>query len=114
MLKQQKLFLSICVPFRILLVLVAKYLRPEYLVYMGYLMLFPAIGFAAIYLTNSSKTGLEVFGGKIWWNDLRPFHSLLYFAFAYNAIVLNNKSAWIYLLADVILGISAFLVHYYV
>lgn len=113
MLKQQKLFLSICIPVRILLVLLATYLSPKYLAYMGYLMLFPAIGFAAIYLTNSRKTGPEVFGGKIWWNDLRPVHSLLYFAFAYNAIVLN-KSAWMYLLADVILGISAFLVHYYV
>ena len=113
MLKQQKLFLSICIPFRILLVLIAKYLSPKHLTYMGYLMLLPAIGFAAIYLTNSRKTGPEVFGGKIWWNYIRPFHSLLYFTFAYNAIALHNKNSWIYLFADVILGISAFLFHYY-
>ena len=24
---------------------------------------------------------VKVFGGKIWWNDLRPIHALLYFLF---------------------------------
>ena len=111
MLKQQKLFLFLCIPFRILLVILAKYISPNYLPYLGYISLIIATGFASIYLTNSRKTGPEVFGGQIWWNYLRPIHSLLYFAFAYNAIVGNN-SAWMYLLADVILGISAFFAHY--
>ena len=112
MLKQQILFLSGCITTRILFVILAKYLSPKYLAYMGYLFLLPAIGFAMIYLTNSRKTGPEVFGGKIWWNYIRPLHSILYFAFAYNAIV-GNSIAWLYLLADVILGLIVFVLHYY-
>ena len=27
---------------------------------------------------NLRKTGLEVFGDKIWWNNLRPIHGILY------------------------------------
>ena len=65
-----------------------------------------------IYLTGSRQTGAEVFGDKIWWNDLRPIHSLLYFLFAYNAITGNTKS-WMYLLLDVIIGLVSFLVFHY-
>jgi hypothetical protein len=64
-------------------------------------------------LTGTRKTGQEVFGEKIWWNDLRPLHSLLYFLFAYNAIT-GNKNSWVYLLIDVIIGLVSFLIfHYY-
>ena len=80
---------------------------------MGYLALLPAIGFTYIYLTGSRKTGGEVFGGKIWWNNLRPLHAFLYFLFAYNAIN-GNKNAWIFLLIDVIVGLISFVsFHYY-
>ena len=111
MLAQQKLFFLICIPARILLIVLAIMLSAKYLVYMGYAMLVPATGFAFIFLTNSRKTGPEVFGGKIWWDSIRPIHSLLYFAFSYNAIV-GNSNAWMYLLADVVVGISVSLVHY--
>ena len=80
---------------------------------MGYLALIPAIGFIYIYLTGSRQTGAEVFGSKIWWNNLRPLHALLYLLFAYNAI-LGIKTAWIYLLIDVIIGLMSFIIfHYY-
>ena len=111
MLAQQKLFFLICIPARILLIVLAIMLSAKYLVYMGYAMLVPATGFALIFLTNSRKTGPEVFGGKIWWDSIRPIHSLLYFAFSYNAIV-GNSNAWLYLLADVVVGVSVSLVHY--
>ena len=65
-----------------------------------------------LYITGSRKTGPEVFGDKIWWNDLRPVHSILYFLFAYNAII-GNKQAWIYLLVDVLFGLTSFLTHHY-
>ena len=57
-----------------------------------------------IFLTGSRKTGQEVFGNKIWWNNLRPVHAILYTLFAYNAIN-KNKEVWIYLLIDVIIGL---------
>jgi hypothetical protein len=110
--KRFLLFLIGCIGTRALFVYFAKNAGSKYLPLLGYLALLPAIGFIYIYLTGSRKTGGEVFGEKIWWNDLRPIHSLLYFLFAYNAIIGNNK-AWIYLLVDVIFGLSSFLIFHF-
>ena len=107
------MFLIGCIGVRSLFVVIAKYINTTYLKYLGYLALGPAIGFLYIYLTGSRKTGPETFGEKIWWNDLRPIHSILYFLFAYNAII-GNKQSWIYLLADVLIGLMCFLHHHYV
>ena len=109
--KRFLLFLIGCMGTRISMMLLAKKIQPKYLPIMGYLALLPAIGFIYIYLTNSRKTGNEVFGDKIWWNYLRPIHSLLYFIFAYLAI---NKSpmSWIALLVDVIIGLCSFIFYH--
>jgi hypothetical protein len=110
--KRFLLFLIGCIGMRALFVFIAKKSNVTYLPYLGYSALLPAFGFAYIYLTGSRKRGEEVFGEKIWWNDLRPLHSLLYFLFAYNAII-GNKNSWIYLLIDVIIGLFSFLVFHY-
>ena len=111
--KRFLLFLIGCIGTRTLFVYLAKKANTTYLMYMGYLALLPAIGFIYLYLTGTRKTGPEVFGDKIWWNDLRPIHGLLYLLFAYNAIN-GNKNAWIYLLVDVIVGLTSFIwFHYY-
>jgi hypothetical protein len=101
-----------CIGTRALFVIIAKYITPNYLKYLGYVALLPAIGFMYIYLTGSRQTGAEVFGEKIWWNNLRPVHSILYFTFAYNAIS-GNKQSWIVLLVDVLIGLISFLIHHY-
>lgn len=110
--KRFLLFIIGCIGSRSLLVYLAKNASEKNLMYMGYLALLPAIGFIYIYFSGSRQTGGEVFGEKIWWNNLRPIHSLLYFVFAYNAIN-GNKMAWIYLLIDVILGLISFLYHHF-
>ena len=111
--KRFLLFLVGCIGTRTLLVYVAKYTNKTYLMYMGYLALLPAFGFFYLYFTGSRKTGAEVFGDKIWWNNLRPIHGLLYSLFMYNAII-GNQNAWIYLLVDVLFGFTSFvLFHYY-
>ena len=110
--KRFLLFLIGCIGTRSLFVLIAKNINIKYLPVLGYLALLPAIGFIYIYLTNSRTTGAEVFGEKIWWNNLRPLHSLLYFLFAYNAIN-GNKQAWVYLLVDVLIGLISFLNFHY-
>ena len=110
--KRMLLFLIGCIGVRSLLVVLAKSINIKHLKYLGYLALAPAVGFMYIYLTGSRKTGGETFGEKIWWNDLRPVHAILYFLFAYNAII-GNKQAWIYLLADVLFGLISFLMHHY-
>ena len=107
------LFLFGCIGLRSLLVYIAKTTNKTILMYMGYLALLPAIGFFYIFLSGSRKTGSEVFGGKIWWNDLRPIHGIFYSLFAYNAIT-GNPSAWIFLLVDVVFGLASFLIFHYI
>jgi hypothetical protein len=107
-LKRILLFLFGCILTRSIFVYIAYKISTNYLPYLGYVALLPAIGFMLIYLTGSRKTGPEVFGDKIWWNDLRPIHSILYFLFAYNAIR-KNRNAYIFLLIDVIFGLTSFL-----
>jgi len=112
--KRFLLFLIGCIGTRLLLVQVARNLDTELLRYMGYLALLPAFGFIYIYMTGTRKTGPEVFGQDIWWNDMRPLHGLLYLLFACESIN-GNKNAWIYLMIDVTLGLVSFLTyHFYI
>ena len=106
--KRILLFLVGCMGTRFLLVYLAKQASLNILMYMGYIALLPAIGFLYIFVFGIRQTGPEVFGDKIWWNNLRPIHSMLYFLFAYNAIN-GHKYAWIYLLADGLIGLISFL-----
>jgi hypothetical protein len=111
--KRFLLFLIGCIGTRTVFVYLAKNANVTYLKYMGYLSILPAVGFFYLFLTGSRKTGPEVFGDKIWWNDLRPIHGLMYFLFAHNAIN-GDAFAWIYLLVDVVIGLVSFLLfHYY-
>jgi hypothetical protein len=106
------LFLIGCIGTRSLFVYIAKNTKPSLLPYLGYLALLPAIGFSYIFITGSRKTGAEVFGEKIWWNNLRPIHALLYTLFAYNAIN-QNPNSWVFLLIDVVIGLISFLMYHY-
>jgi hypothetical protein len=106
------LFLVGCIGTRSLFVYLAKNSSIQTLKYMGYLALIPTIGFIYIYATGARQTGIEVSGGKIWWNNLRPIHAVIYGLFAYNAIN-GNPNAWIYLLVDVLFGLTSFMVHYF-
>lgn len=111
--KRFLLFLVGCIGARTLAAYTAKVAPAQYLPYLGYLALLPAMGFAFIWATGARKTGAEVFGARIWWNDLRPVHSVLYFLFAYWAIK-GVRAAWLFLLADVCIGLGAFLGYHYV
>ena len=110
--KRFLMFLFGCIGIRSLFVIIAKCINTKYLKYLGYLALLPAIGFIYFFLSGTRNFGAEVFGDKIWWNNLRPIHSILYFLFAYNAII-GNKQSWIILLVDVLIGLISFLIHHY-
>ena len=71
------------------------------------LLVLPAIGFASIYLLGLRRTGGEVFGDKIWWNSLRPFHALMYFGAA-AAVYFRKKNAYLLILLDTLVGLGAF------
>lgn len=109
--KRILLFLFGCILVRSLFVVISYKIDLNYLPYLGYLALLPAIGFLYIYFTGARKVGPETFGKKIWWNDLRPVHAILYFLFSYNAIQ-KNKNSYKFLLADVILGLTAFTIYH--
>ena len=110
--KRFLLFLLGCIGLRVLLVFISKNIKPKYLQIMGYIAIIPALGFILIYLLNLRKTGRETIGGKIWWNNLRPIHGILYLLFAYNAIN-RNRDSWQYLLIDVVIGLIAFIIYHY-
>ena len=109
--KRLLIFLIGCIGTRVLLMYYAKVTNLETLQYLGYLSIIPALGFFVIYFGNLRKTGIETGGNIIWWNDLRPVHGLLYSLFAYNAIM-KNSSSWIYILIDVIIGFTSFIVYH--
>ena len=105
------LFLFLCLPIRLCLAIIAKYISIKYLKYLGYLLLIPAFGFFIIYLLDLRKTGLETNGKTIWWNNIRVIHGLLYLGFSLYAIK-KNKYAWIFLLLDFALGAGASIFNY--
>jgi hypothetical protein len=107
------LFLIGCIGTRSFLAYFAKTTNTENLQILAYIALVISFGFMYIFLTDSRKTGIEVFGDKIWWNNLRPIHSIIYFLFAYNVLVLKNKQAWKLLVLDVIIGLISFLYYHY-
>jgi hypothetical protein len=106
------LFLIGCIGTRTAFAALAAYISPSYLPYLGYLALLPALGFLYIFISGARATGAEVFGERIWWNSLRPVHAAMYLGFAYNAIM-KNSHAWMWLAADVVLGLVAFLIKHW-
>ena len=106
-LKRILLFLIGCMGARLALVYIAYTIPLKWLPYMGMLAIVPALGFTIIYLGGLRKTGAEVFGERIWWNDLRPLHALLYGLFAYFALRKEQDVAWRILLLDVCVGFTA-------
>ena len=95
-------FLIGCIGTRLLLVLLG-YMYPEII---GTIVLIPAIGFLVIYFGGLRKTGIETGGAPIWWNHLRPFHALMYILFS---IFSSYNGAWLFLLVDVMVGLTAHL-----
>lgn len=109
--KRFVLFLLFCIGTRTGLAILAKQINPKYLPYMGVLALIPALAWIYLYFSGKRQTGGEVFGDKIWWNNLRIVHALMYILFAIYAI--QKKSfAWIVLLIDVLIGLTAFFYHH--
>jgi hypothetical protein len=110
----QKRFLlfSLCISVRYLFVIIARKINKKYLPYLGLLALITAIGFLYIYFGGYRKKGGETFGQKIWWNNLRPVHAILYLIFSYLAIN-KSKYSFLPLLIDVRIGLTAFLFYHY-
>ena len=106
------LFFCVCVVIRLLFVWLAKNLSINHLKIMGLIALVPVIGFLFQFMFNPSKSG--AFGGVPWWNKLRPFHALMYALFFVLAFSPKHNMAWIPLLIDIIVGVIAFSLTYFI
>lgn len=103
------LFLVGCMGVRSLLVYAAATVPDPWLKAMAIPAALIALGFASIYIGGFRRTGVETGGAPIWWNDLRPVHAALYALFAWAAWTGQRAVAWKLLLADLVIGLVAFL-----
>ena len=111
--KSMLLFLGGCIPARLALVALAKYMPINYLPYLGYATSVIGFGFLYLYITGGRKVGRETFGGKIWWMNFRIVHALFYLLFSFLAVN-QNENAYLVLLGDAIFGLLLFLQHHFI
>jgi hypothetical protein len=105
------LFLFGCIGSRLLFTAVSAYATGWFLSLLGVIALLPVFGWFYILFFEERETGIEVLGDKIWWNNLRPIHLLLWFYFAWLALH-QQPYAWIVLLVDTLFGLTAFLIYH--
>lgn len=68
----------------------------------------PAVGWVYLSTIGTRDTGIEVFGGTIWWQNLRPLHAALWGYYSYLAY-LGNRDAWKVLAVDTSIGLLMWL-----
>ena len=106
-------FLGLCIPARIILALIAKYLPLKYLQLMGLFTFIAGCWFIFAYIVKPYSYSKVITSTKVWWRDIRLIHGITYLLFSYLAIN-RNKKAWIVLLIDAIIGFLAFFTHHYI
>ncbi len=107
--KRFLLFLFGCIPTRLLFTYIAKTGSTYVKKLSGLIAFIIATGFMYIYLTGSRKSGIETGGAPIWWNNMRPLHSLLYYTFAFMIYFKYYSDAWKVLFLDTMIGLFSFL-----
>lgn len=114
--KRFLLFLFGCIPTRLLLANIVYYSsKHEYLrIIMGMITLIISLGFLSIFIFGLREKGTETFGKPIWWNSLRPIHSIIYGFVAYNLLFVWSKHS-VYLernllVFDALIGLGAFII----
>jgi hypothetical protein len=106
---------AICLITRLTIGLLSKY----YPKIIGYGSIFPALGFLFIYMFNLRSEGVEVCLNrgdskcKIWWNNLRPIHGILWGLFAYmsitNTTYMNGQiEPYHIIILDTLIGLVAY------
>jgi len=106
------LFLVFCIGSRLSFTVISAFASGWFLMLLGIIALIPVVGWLYIIFIKRRDTGIEVLGDKIWWQNLRPIHLLLWSLFSYLAIN-GNRNAWVVLLVDTLFGLVAFLSHHY-
>ena len=111
--KRILLFLIGCMGARTALTYTVKNYGLKYRLLISFILLIPALGFTYIYMNDLRKTGAEVFGQQIWWNDLRPFHALMYFIGSYMVYKGKEEAYWP-IAFDTMVGLFSFLNFHFV
>jgi hypothetical protein len=76
------------------------------------LYFFMGLGFIYNFFTSTRSKGF--FGGPVWWNHLRIVHGIIYLIFSFMSLFSNIKNTEFLLLFDTLIGIIAFVHHYYI
>lgn len=105
-----------CIGTRVALAVIAKLYHTFFFVrLMAYAGILLSVSYLYLFFSGARKTGVEVGGGLIWWNLLRPIHALLWGTFSYMVLGGSRETrskSWMALAADVALGAGAYLIHY--
>ena len=98
------LFYTVCVSVRVAIAFLVR-ITPRILT--SILLMLVSIGFLVRFLTHDSSTKKGAFNGSVWWNGLRPFHSLTYLLSSFLVLAeRQNVATWL-LLGDVTVGLVA-------
>ena len=109
--KRFLMFIFGCIGVRSALAYATKVVNPDYLPYIGIVILLGAIRFIYLFFTN--PTGPQFLGKDIWWNNIRPVHFVFYLLFAITAFM-KKSYAWVFLALDVVFAIGSFLVFHFI
>ena len=107
----QQLFLTVCIPTRVVIALLPLVLSTPHLKLMAWPLLAIGLAFQYLFWTGSRMRAFEA-GGVTWWHSWRIVHGSLYLAAAWLAFMGSSK-AWIPLMLDVCVGVYAHVLHYY-
>lgn len=114
-------FLFGCIGIRILLTYFIYWIeknKQDFLrILMGIVGLIISFSFIFIYLfgNETANKQLEIWGdqeNKVWWNDFRVVHGILYFLFAMYALT-NTKGSFVFLGVDVFIGLLLWFLHHF-
>ena len=109
--KRILLFTFLCIPTRFLFMYLSRKYQNIYGKYFIFVALLFSLAQFYLYINDLRKTGIEVFGADIWWNQLRPVHGVLYLLFSIY-MYKDYEYAYIPLLLDIIIGIVSFTLYH--
>ena len=104
------LFLTICIPSRILITFLGYYLDPQYLPYLGIIYALIGISMLTLYFVKYRMDAFEA-NGETWWHNFRLIHGMLYLTASIYAFYGDNR-AWIPLAMDTVFGLILFIDHH--
>ncbi len=119
--KRKLLFLGLCIPVRLSILYLGKFLvnKSEYNIYKKLLSIatfLMGLGFLNIYFFGSKRADAQLkWAGepKVWWNDLRIAHGICYLLFSF-FLFYDYKFSWFFIFAEILFGLLAWIKQIYI